>query len=117
MKTALEELQANPQDVLANLGMDLGPGLSFGTVCGFASGFTLKKAGKVAVVVRILNSRRLSLLRSRSFVLLATRRPRDALSLLCPPPSSISTFCCLICNLCSLSAASSWACKASPPRA
>jgi uncharacterized membrane protein (Fun14 family) len=53
VQTALEEIQANPQAVLGDLVVDLGPGLSFGTVCGFASGFTLKKAGKVAIVVRL----------------------------------------------------------------
>ena len=80
---ALEELQANPQAVFSDLALDLGPGLSFGTVCGFASGFTLKKAGKVAVVVRLSQP---SLLLSRPLAaLFSHRRLQDSVSLTHPP--------------------------------
>ena len=36
---------------MQQLAADFGPGLSFGSVTGFAAGFALKKAGKVVVVV------------------------------------------------------------------
>lgn len=48
----IEELQNDPAGVLQELAQEAGPVVSVGMVSGFASGFALKKAGKVAAVVR-----------------------------------------------------------------
>jgi hypothetical protein len=40
--------------VAQSMAGDFGPDVSFGGVCGFASGFASKKAGKVAMLVRLI---------------------------------------------------------------
>jgi hypothetical protein len=49
-----EDLQNDPGAVLESLTMEAGPPIGFGAFAGFASGFALKKAGKVAAVVRVM---------------------------------------------------------------
>ena len=48
----MKQLQDDPTGTLQALALEMGPTISLGTACGFASGFALKKAGKVAIVVR-----------------------------------------------------------------
>ena len=50
----MKQLQDDPTGTLQALALEMGPTISLGTACGFASGFALKKAGKVAIVVRRL---------------------------------------------------------------
>ena len=71
----MKQLQDDPTGTLQALALEMGPTISLGTACGFASGFALKKAGKVAIVVRASRAPR-----SASVVLAAGALTRAALT-------------------------------------
>ena len=53
--TGFEEFQADPAKVAQSFANDFGPGISFGSVCGFSAGYAAKKASKIVVVVCTIN--------------------------------------------------------------